>query len=92
MGRVGPDQPCVRGIIQHHRGGHGGHRVRKCAQLVVTMGVAAVIRELADASFLEVPAYLGLIVAQQRADILTAWEVLGHRVVDVSLFSRAMGE
>ena len=49
-------------------------------QFTLPMRIHTMLFELAEATFLKILAYLRLIVAEERADILLSGERLRHRV------------
>lgn len=55
-------------------------RVGQVTQLVMPMGEAAVILELAHACLLEIAAHLRLVVRVDGADVMPTWIIVGHRL------------
>ena len=70
----------VRRAVEENFSRDWRKRVGKIAQLVSSVGEAAVFSKLTHACLLEVTADLGLVVRVNSADVVSAWVCLRHRL------------
>ena len=70
----------VRRAVEENFSRDWRKRVGKIAQLVSSVGEAAVFSKLTHACLLEVAADLGLVVRVNSADVVSAWVCLRHRL------------
>lgn len=76
MGGILADRLCEGRVVKHHMRRNRWHRVCQLADLVLSMGEAAILSELAKTCLHKVSTDLCFVVRKQRSHMLLSWEVL----------------
>lgn len=79
-------------IEKHHSGRNWWHWVSQSSKLSLSVSKTAISLKFTVTMILEVFADLSFVVTVKSANNFWSWEISGHRIVQITLFTKSMGK